>query len=105
MTPAAAALPPAVLNLDLSRAAKTAESQRRKSGLATAIDATQGENSQTPEKWAFAKLAPADSSIVSERIMADGSRLIKFSAGGCMRFVNPSSRSLDDVRKPVMETC
>jgi hypothetical protein len=105
MPPAAAAQPPAVLNLDLSRAAKTAESQRRKSGLATAIDAIQIENSQTPEKRAFAKLAPTPSSIVSETIMVDGSRLVKFSAGGCMRMVNPSSRSLDDVRKPVMETC
>jgi hypothetical protein len=105
MTPAAPSQGPALLNLDLSRAAKSAELQRRKTGLSGAVDAMQKEISQTPETRAFTKLAPVASGIVSETIMADGSRLIKFSAGGCMRVVNPSSRSPDDTRKSVMENC
>ena len=106
-TPSSAATTPALpaLNLDLSRAVKSTELQRRKSPLAGAIDAQQSENSRTPEQRAFAKLAPRGSSIVSETLMADGTRLIKFSAGGCMRLVNPSSRHFDDMRRPGVETC
>ncbi len=101
-TPAQA---PAALNLDTSRAAKSVELQRRKSGLSAAVDAMQSENAHVPETLAFARLAPAGSSIVSETIMADGTRLIKFSAGGCMRVVNPSARHHDDIRKSAMENC
>ena len=104
-TPAAPAQALPSLNLDSSRTITSAESKRRKSPLASAVDAAQSENSQTPEARAFAKLAPAGSNIVSETIMADGSRLIKFSAGGCMRVVNPSSRNHDDIRKSTMENC
>lgn len=105
LVPAAPVKASPALNLDLSRAAMSAELQRRKSPLAAAVDAVQSENSQTPEARAFAKLAPVPSGIASETIMADGSRFIKFSGGGCMRVVNPSSRLHDDTRKPVVETC
>ena len=105
LTPAAPAQALPILNLDTSRAVTAVEQQRRKSTLASAVDAAQSENSQTAEARAFVKLAPAGSNIVSETIMADGSRLIKFSAGGCMRVVNPSSRNHDDIRKSTMENC
>lgn len=101
-TPAQA---PASLNLDIGQAAKAAGQQRRKSGLSAAVDAIQSGNSHVPETRAFARLAPVDSGIVSETIMVDGTRRIKFSAGGCMRVVNPSSRQHDDIRKSVMENC
>ena len=105
LTPSAPVQTPPVLNLDTSRAVTSAELQRRKSPLAAAVDASQSENSQALQARAFARLAPGGSSIVSETIMADGSRLIKFSAGGCMRVVNPSSRNHDDIRKSVMQSC
>ena len=105
LMPAAAAQISPALNLNLSRTVTSAEIQRRKSPLAAAADAAQTENLQTPEVRAFAKFAPVASGISSETITADGTRLIKFSGGACMRVVNPSSRSPDDIRKPVTETC
>lgn len=104
-TPASLSQTPKVLNLDLSPTVKSTDLQRRKAGLSAAVDAMQSENSQTTETRAFSRLAPAASSIVSETIMADGSRMIKFSAGVCMHVVNPSSRSPDDMRKPVIKNC
>ena len=97
--------PAAALNLDASQAIKSVELQCRQSGLSAAVDAMQSEHSRDPEARAFARLAPVHPSMVSETIMADGTRLIKFSKGGCMRVVNPSSRLHDDVRKSGMENC
>ena len=93
------------LDLNLGAAAKAAERQRSQSPLASAVDAQQMQTGAAKTARAFSKLEAVRSSIVEETITADGGRVIRFSGGGCMRMPNPSARSHDDVRKPMMEIC
>ena len=93
------------LNLDLGPALQAVERQRSKSPLAAAVDAQQAQNARSVTARAFSALDAPSSSIVSETILSDGTRLVKFSGGGCMRMPNPAARSFDDIRKPLMERC
>ena len=93
------------LELRLGAAAQAIERQRRQSPLASAVDAQQMQTGAAKIASAFSRLEPVSSNIVEETITADGGRVIRFSGGGCMRMPNPSSRSNDDIRKPVMENC
>ena len=93
------------LNLDLGSALQAVERQRSKSPLAAAVDAQQAQNARSVTARAFSALDAPPSSIVSEAILSDGTRLVKFSGGGCMRMPNPEARSFDDIRKPLMERC
>ena len=93
------------LNLDLGSALQAVERQRSKSPLAAAVDAQQAQNARSVTARAFSALDAPSSSIVSETILSDGTRLVKFSGGGCMRMPNPAARSFDDIRKPLMERC
>ena len=96
------------LNLDLRSALQAVERQRRKSPLAAAVDAQNAQHSQNARSVtarAFSALDSTSSSVVSETILSNGTRLVRFSGGGCMRMPNPAARSLDDVAKPVMERC
>ena len=95
----------AKLNLDLQAALQAAERLRSKSPLAAAVDAQHAQNARSTTARAFSVLDTPSSSIVSETVMSDGTRLVKFSGGGCMRMPNPAARSFDDVRKPSMESC
>ena len=93
------------LELSLGAAAQATERQRRQSPLASAVDAQQMQTGAAKIASAFSRLDPVSSNIVEETITADGGRVIRFSGGGCMRMPNPSARSNDDIRKPVMENC
>ena len=93
------------LNLDLGSALQAVERQRSRSPSAAAVDAQQAQTARSVAARAFSALDAPSSSIVSEAILSNGTRLVKFSGGGCMRMPNPAARSLGDIAKPVMELC
>ena len=93
------------LNLDLGSALQAVERQRSRSPLAAAVDAQQTQTTRSVAARAFSVLDAPSSNIVSDAILSNGTRLVKFSGGGCMRLPNPAARSLGDIAKPVMELC
>jgi hypothetical protein len=93
------------LNLDLGPALQAVERQRSKSPLAAAVDAQQAQTARSVTARAFSALDAPSSSGVSDATLSDGTRLVKFSGGGCMRIPNPAARSIDDTRKPLTERC
>ncbi len=93
------------LNLDLGSALQAVERQRSRSPSTAAVDAQQAQTARSVTSRAFSALDAPSSSIVSDAILSNGTRLVKFSGGGCMRLPNPAARSLGDIAKPVMELC
>ena len=54
---------------------------------------------------AFASLSAEDGALLSATVMPDGSRLVKFSGGTCMRLPNLAAGGFDRSVKPLPYPC
>ena len=102
-TGAALVAPP--LKLDLGRTALNADRDRRRTSLAPEVEASGLHSARSNQASAFSRLSVEPSGIAAEAVAADGSRLVRFSRGGCMHLPNPAARLYDDSRKPMMANC
>ena len=93
------------LNLSLREALNNAPVQRAPDNLGRLLDARRPRAGPSTVERAFASLSAEDGALLSDTVMPDGSRLVKFSGGTCMRLPNPAAGGFDRSVKPLPYPC
>ena len=102
-SPAPVSNPP--LNLNFREVPKNERVQRAPDDLGRLLDARRPRAGPSAVERAFAALSADDAAVLSDTVMPDGSRLVRFSGGTCMRFPNPAAGGFDRSVNPLPYPC